>query len=583
MRYLRKIALLLSITLCFLLAACSAQAPRAASSESSGQAAVYRQNAASQEVQDLAKLCKVWGYFKYRHPAFLLGNADWDAELLTLIPKVSACETGEEVNALLHEWFSSLGEVDYKARIPQASASSDASVAGCDLSWTKDTTYLGDALTADLVLLPDTLPTALDRSNAPVFFDQLGTPDFSNEPEHPADYADQSFRLLGLFRLWNALNYYAPYLSSLDTDWDAVLLDAIPAMQAGSDQESYEAALTSVAVQLQDAHVWLSSTTEGEKLQYRPTPGDFYLPVPVTDVDGQLVVTDTTADCPLEKGDVLVSINGKTIQELAAEKEPYYSLPRKEMLLNLAWRGIVNSETETLDVVVQRGGQECSFSVKGSSRSVSNAKNILKNLEAYQIVEGNIGVLNPGVLETETDLCSAMEALRNTDALIIDLRQYSGVMGLYFYVPTSYRPAILVAKPSASAPGTFVQETVSCGYDSSLLAYSQSYYPYENPVVVLMDQNSASRSEYLITILKESDNVTVVGTPSAGVDGNVAFLPLPGDIQLRFTSFGIYELDGTQTQCTGIQPDVAADYTVEGIREGRDEIMEAALAQLHRS
>jgi hypothetical protein len=34
----------------------------------------------------LEKLCLVWGYVKYHHSAFLLGQKDWDEELLNLIP-----------------------------------------------------------------------------------------------------------------------------------------------------------------------------------------------------------------------------------------------------------------------------------------------------------------------------------------------------------------------------------------------------------------------------------------------------------------------------------------------------------------
>ena len=55
----------------------------------------------SQEVQNLEKLCKVWGYTKYNHPAFLLGQKDWDEELLNLIPVVSEAKENE-VNGILH-------------------------------------------------------------------------------------------------------------------------------------------------------------------------------------------------------------------------------------------------------------------------------------------------------------------------------------------------------------------------------------------------------------------------------------------------------------------------------------------------
>lgn len=292
MLHLRKIALFLAVVFCISLAGCSADAPQSKAAGSIDQTAVYRQNSASQQTQNLAKLCKVWGYAKYYHPAFLLGTSDWDAELLSLLSKVSACETSDDVNALLHEWFTSLGEIDYKARIPKAASGSDASVSEADLSWTADADYLGEALVGDLAKLPTMLPTNLDRTHAPVFFDSLGVPDFSNEPEHGSDYTDPDFRLLGLFRLWNALDYYAPYLHLLDCDWDAVLLEAIPTMLDGTDRESYEAALASVTGELQDAHVWWSSTVEGTKLSYRANPGGYYLPVPVSDVGGGAVGRD---------------------------------------------------------------------------------------------------------------------------------------------------------------------------------------------------------------------------------------------------------------------------------------------------
>lgn len=178
MLHLRKIAFFLAVVFCISLAGCSADAPQSKAAGSIDQMAVYRQNSASQQTQNLAKLCKVWGYAKYYHPAFLLGTSDWDAELLSLLSKVSACETSDDVNALLHEWFTSLGEIDYKARIPKAASGSDASVSEADLSWTADADYLGEALVGDLAKLPTMLPTNLDRTHAPVFFDSLGVPDF---------------------------------------------------------------------------------------------------------------------------------------------------------------------------------------------------------------------------------------------------------------------------------------------------------------------------------------------------------------------------------------------------------------------
>lgn len=98
----------------------------------------------SQEVQNLEKLCKVWGYTKYHHPAFLFGEKDWDEELLNLIPVVSEAKA-EKVNDILHEWFMSLGEIDYRTlnRVPQwAAAKEEDKSVQADTSWiSRD--YLG--------------------------------------------------------------------------------------------------------------------------------------------------------------------------------------------------------------------------------------------------------------------------------------------------------------------------------------------------------------------------------------------------------------------------------------------------------
>ena len=78
-----------------------------------GQSVDSSENTAdSQKAENLEKLCKVWGYTKYTHPAFLLGERDWDEELLKLIPVVSEAKA-KKVNDILHEWFVSLGEIDY--------------------------------------------------------------------------------------------------------------------------------------------------------------------------------------------------------------------------------------------------------------------------------------------------------------------------------------------------------------------------------------------------------------------------------------------------------------------------------------
>jgi C-terminal processing protease CtpA/Prc len=72
----------------------------------------------------------------------------------------------------------------------------------------------------------------------------------------------------------------------------------------------------------------------------------------------------------------------------------------------------------------------------------------------------------------------------------------------------------------------------------------------------------------------------VVGSTTAGADGNVSPFALPGGLRSAISGIGVFYPDGTPTQQVGIVPDVEAHPTIQGIREGRDEVLEIAVSEL---
>lgn len=282
----RAAALALAAALCLGLLGCGAQRtePDAGSTPVSGAPAE-----ATQETQNLVKLCKVWGYAKYHHPAFLLGRLDWDEEFFALFPQVQAAQTAAEVNTLLHEWFVSLEEqLGQGVRGHEPAALTEDQFMEADTSWTQDIDYLGEELAADIAGLPHI--SAAGWNNAPVSFAAVGTADFSNEPDHDAAYDDASFRLLGLFRLWNAMEYYYPYLHLMDRDWEDCFMEAVPQMLADTDRLSYEETLFSLAAQAHDPHIGLRDVTTGMNPLYSAWADSYCLPAQLTEAEGKLVV-----------------------------------------------------------------------------------------------------------------------------------------------------------------------------------------------------------------------------------------------------------------------------------------------------
>jgi C-terminal processing protease CtpA/Prc len=72
----------------------------------------------------------------------------------------------------------------------------------------------------------------------------------------------------------------------------------------------------------------------------------------------------------------------------------------------------------------------------------------------------------------------------------------------------------------------------------------------------------------------------VVGSTTAGADGNVSAFVLPGDLHTSISGIGVFYPDKKPTQGIGIVPDVVVKPTIAGIRTGSDEVLEEALRQI---
>ncbi len=76
---------------------------------------------------------------------------------------------------------------------------------------------------------------------------------------------------------------------------------------------------------------------------------------------------------------------------------------------------------------------------------------------------------------------------------------------------------------------------------------------------------------------QSAPNVTVIGDTTAGADGNVSPINLPGGVFTYFSGIGIYYPDGEDTQRRGVKIDVPVKPTIKAIKEGKDELLEKAI------
>lgn len=66
---------------------------------------IQNQKLSNIQIESLYKLCKVWGYTKYYHPAVISGELNWDAELFRVMPDILESKTSDKANEVLINWL----------------------------------------------------------------------------------------------------------------------------------------------------------------------------------------------------------------------------------------------------------------------------------------------------------------------------------------------------------------------------------------------------------------------------------------------------------------------------------------------
>ena len=526
--------------------------------------------------QNLYRLAKVWGFVKFHHPTFLLGERCWDEELLQLLPQVWYAQNTAETDAMLLDWIMSLPEaagypVQYEIAYWLNIAAEDVNIQN-DRNWILDETFLGATLRDELAKLKE--PRVLPGENAPHGF-SYGFIEFSNLLSHRgADFADPNYRLLGLFRIWNVFFYFFPYSDIMDYTWEDLLIEFIPKMLEGNNSLSYHLTLIQLGARTNDAHIRF---TNWQSILERF--GGFLVPVALSRAEGHFVVSRVPGlSSQLQVGDVILQVDGVDIEALIAERSRYFAVPNEEKVARLG-NLILRGHRAQISVTVLRNGDVHTFTEIGIREMIPGER-----LESHQLLTGNIGLINPGFLPSADSLSEIMEEFADTNGLIIDLRQYPSFLvvayGLPLLIMEYPRPAVTFSIPNQVIPGSFFYDRMTSPAFAPGDWTNPNPYFYSNPIVLLIDETSMSYPEFATMKLRVAPNVTVIGTNSIGSNGDVVFVPLPGGNTMGYTGVGIFTPEGGQTQRIGLSPDIHVERTIQGITEGRDELIEAAITYI---
>jgi C-terminal processing protease CtpA/Prc len=339
--------------------------------------------------------------------------------------------------------------------------------------------------------------------------------------------------------------------------------------------DDYKLALISLIADAHDTHANLWSS-----LAVRPPTGEGQLPVSLRFVEGRPVVTDLVVSPEvrtdvLEKGDVIGAIDGVPTDELLSRWSPYYAASNEPTRLREIADSMGRGPVGPVRVHVQRGDEEIDVNAARypNLKRTSTREHDLAG-PAFQLLSKDVAYLKLSSVKVD-DCSSYVEQAKGTKGWIIDARNYPSEFVVFSL------GSHLVDKPTE-----FVRFTVGVLSDPGTFEFTNplSLKPlaphYSGKVVILVDETTQSQAEYTTMALRSAPEAKVIGSTTAGADGNVSRISLPGDMQTMISGIGIFYPGKRPTQLVGIVPDFEMKPTIAGIRAGRDEVLEEALKRI---
>lgn len=395
-------------------------------------------------------------------------------------------------------------------------------------------------------------------------------------------YPDASFRLLCLYRYWNMIQYFFPNKHLTDKDWSKVLEDYIPRFLNAKNELEYEIATLQLIGSIQDTHANLW----GGNNKIEDWKGSYYAPFHTRFIENCLVVSDyynpeLKEENSPEIGTIITSIDGKDIQNLLKEKLPYYPASNYASQLRDIGRDMRRSPNERMKITYLKNGIEQTEDIKLYPKEKINLYGwyppLANDLSSFKMLEENIGYITLQNIKKE-DIDVIKTTFINTKAIIVDIRNYPStfvpfLLGSFFV--DEFTPFVKFTRANLDYPGEFA-------WDQRPHKIPPNGKHYKSKIVVLVNNLSQSQAEYTAMAFRAAPKTTIIGSTTAGADGNVSEIWLPGGLYTMISGIGVYYPDGTETQRVGIIPDIEVKPTIKGIKEGRDEVLEKAIEIINK-
>lgn len=366
---------------------------------------------------------------------------------------------------------------------------------------------------------------------------------------------------------WAVFRHFYPYWDVVNVNWDERL---VPLLESALDDngtcEAHSIALQRLLSEIKDGHAQL----------YDPKVAVGLIPIAARFIEGQLVVVaSSTKD--VNVGDVIQSINGQSASEWFSEKRELISGSE-------SWRDFTTPE-RFLQVGPENTIVRLTIENKdGASKSLALPyKHNDRSTESRPDV---VTELRPGIWyvdltrDSKDEIQTKLETFAHAKGVVFDMRGYpkqTAINVIRHLIETPEHDRWMHIQyylaPDAAPTGS-----IDVGWDLTP----------EKPTITknrvfLTDGRAISFADSIMGYIKDKKLATIMGSATAGTNGDVVMVELPSGKRFWFTAMKVTSHDGTgRFALIGAEPDKVVKQTLAGIRAGRDEVLESAIDYLQR-
>lgn len=407
-----------------------------------------------------------------------------------------------------------------------------------------------------------------------------------DEPYTDMVFPNVEYRLLALFRYWNVINNFFPYKHLIGDSWKTVLTRYIPKFEANKDATDYQLTVRELVTEMRDSHGGVrNANAASEKL------GSFFPPVLIGYRESQSVITKVLDDkSPLKIGDVVLGVDGETVEKKREYLARYTAASTEQWLnRNVNGRLLFGPKDSVVKVKVRGASGEVRDVELVRSLSFATDPKLQAIFErttpVIQVLSSGFGYVDLDRLQVG-EIDKMFETIKGTPAVILDMRGYPNGTAWSIAPRLTDKGNVvgaLFSRPLLEATSLTNSELAeSPNYSFSQRLPDGSGDVYRGKVVVLINEDAISQAEHSCMMFEAATDVTFIGTPTAGANGDITYMVLPGNLTVSFSGHDVRHADGRQLQRVGIQPTIKVVPTIRGLIDGRDEILDEAVRFLQK-